>query len=435
MKEASKLITKELSGKTVVAAVSGGPDSMVLLDLLVKQSNNIKIICAHVNHNLRIESNQEEKDVENYCKKNNIVFEYMKINNYNNTNFHSDARNIRYKFFEDLLKKYDSKYLLTAHHGDDLIETVLMRLTRGSSLKGYSGFQEKTLIKDYYILRPLIYYTKQNILDYAKQNNLLYALDKSNEKDVYTRNRYRKYILPNLKKEDANVHLKFKKYSETINEYNEYFEKIINDKINQLYVENELYIDKFIKEEPLIKKKIINKILEDTYKVDLNKITDKHTNSILNLIDNKNPNIYINLPNNLVATKSYNIFYIDKINSSENYKYEINNKVKLANGKILEIIKEAEDNSNNVIRLDSREISMPIYVRNRQIGDKIKIKGLNGSKKIKDIFINEKIDKKDRQNHPIVVDSLDNILWIPGIKKSHFDKKNKENCDIIIKYY
>lgn len=434
MKKASNLIKKELTNKTVVVAISGGPDSMVLLDLLVKQGN-INIICAHVNHNLRVESNQEEKDVEKYCNEHNVLFEYMKIDNYNNTNFHSDARNIRYKFFENLLKKYNSKYLLTAHHGDDLIETILMRITRGSSLKGYSGFKEKSKVNDYYILRPLIYYTKEDIINYAKCNNILYALDKSNEKDVYTRNRYRKYILPYLKKEDNNVHLKFKKFSETMSQYNEYFDNIIDVKLKELYVENKLIISDFQKEEVLIQRMIINKIFEIIYKQDLHKITDIHTNEILKLINNKNPNVSINLPNNLKAIKSYNLFYIEKNKIMEDYILELKTEVTLENGKKIKIIKDDNDNSNNTIRLDSCEITMPIYVRNKKHGDKIKIKGLNGSKKLKDVFINEKIDKNERQNYPVVVDAIGNILWIPGIKKSIFDKKNKENCDIIIKYY
>ena len=109
----------------LVVATSGGPDSMALLHLL--KNNNYKVICAHVNHNLRKVSDEEDIFVENYCKENNIIFEGMKIDSYKNNKFtEAEAREKRYNFFETLLKKYKSKLLLTAHHGDDLIETILI---------------------------------------------------------------------------------------------------------------------------------------------------------------------------------------------------------------------------------------------------------------------------------------------------------------------
>ena len=127
---------------TIVVGVSGGPDSMALLYILneFKKKLDLKIVCAHVNHNKRVESEQEKIDLENYCKANNIIFEYIKITKWGDDNFHNEARSVRYNFFEELVMNYGAKYLMTAHQGDDLIETILMRIVRGSTLKGYSGF-------------------------------------------------------------------------------------------------------------------------------------------------------------------------------------------------------------------------------------------------------------------------------------------------------
>ena len=130
---------------TVVVAVSAGPDSMALFDTLIslKQEKQINIICAHVNHNTgRLGQNEEQAYVEEYCKKNKVIFELLKIDSYSDNNFESEAREKRYQFFDELIKKYKAKYLLTAHHGDDLVETILMRIVRGSTLKGYSGFSK-----------------------------------------------------------------------------------------------------------------------------------------------------------------------------------------------------------------------------------------------------------------------------------------------------
>ena len=148
---------------TVVVAVSSGPDSMALLNLLleVRNKKKLKIVIAHINHNLRDESKEEFEFTMKYAKKKKCEFEGILFDNYKTNSIENEARERRYAFFEDILKKYDSKYLLTAHHGDDLIETILMRITRGSNIKGYAGFQISTDKKTYKIIKPLIYLTKE----------------------------------------------------------------------------------------------------------------------------------------------------------------------------------------------------------------------------------------------------------------------------------
>jgi tRNA(Ile)-lysidine synthase len=219
MEESYDYLMNELKikyGDTVVAGVSGGPDSMALLSLLiqVKKALDIEIVCAHVNHNTgRPGQFEEQKFVEKYCRNHNVTFETMTIEDYGDDNFHNEAHTKRYNYFSGLIKKYNAKYLFTAHHGDDLIETILMRIVRGSTLRGYSGFSKVIDKGSYKIVRPLMNLTKEEILAYDKKNKIPYALDSSNQKDVYTRNRFRKYIVPEFKKEDPNVHNKFYKFS------------------------------------------------------------------------------------------------------------------------------------------------------------------------------------------------------------------------------
>lgn len=430
------LENKLKNNEIVVAAISGGPDSMALLDILSKIKKNIKIVVAHVNHNVRTESEQEKIFVENYCKKNNIIFEYMKIDKYTNNKFSEvEARKKRYDFFESLLKKYSANYLLTAHHGDDLVETVLMRIVRGSSLKGYSGFKMESKYKNYTILRPLILVTKNDILDYLNKEGIEFVIDKSNEQDYYTRNRYRKNILPSLKQENYNVHLKFKKFSDILNEYDNYVDKVSNNLLEQIKSDKGININEFVKIEQLIQKRIINILLENIYKENIMFLNDKHIDNILKLIKNSKNNGYLNLPNNILVKKEYGYLnFTYQENAKNDYYIELKNKVNLPNGKHIEIIDSSDLDNNYICRLSKDEVEFPIYVRNKKIGDKMYIKNMNGSRKISDIYIDCKIPKKDRNILPVVVDKSDKIVWLPGIKKSKFDRTKNEKYDIILKY-
>ena len=143
----------------VVVGLSGGPDSMCLLDILLSLNKKIEIICAHINHNIRKESTEEEKFVKDYCSKRKVIYETTTFDKKspNKDYTEQELREKRYIFFEKIIKKHHAKYLFTAHHGDDLIETILLRIVRGSTLKGYSGFDKCTDNGSYKVVRPLVF--------------------------------------------------------------------------------------------------------------------------------------------------------------------------------------------------------------------------------------------------------------------------------------
>lgn len=439
MEEVYNFVRNNLElGDAIVVGVSGGPDSMALLYILneFKEKMNLRLICAHVNHNTRKETIKEEEYIREYCKKNKIIFETIKINSWGDDNFENEARSVRYNFFEELIDKYKAKYLMTAHHADDLIETILMRIVRGSTLKGYSGFSKVVNKGKYKIVRPLITLTKDEIIDFNKKNNIKYFIDSTNNEDKHTRNRYRHVILPFLKSENPNVHKKFIKFSETLLENSNYIDKEANKQFNRVFQDGILYIDKFVQLDKVIQTKIIYNILEKIYGDDLLIIGDTHVELIFDLINSTKSNSIVHLPNNIIIMKAYNELsfnYDDEI--YDEYEIEINNLVNLPNGKIIERVTESNDTSNYTIRLNSEDVKLPLYVRNRREGDKMIVKGLNGTKKVNEIFINEKIKTTDRKTWPIVLDAEEKVVWIPGLKKSNLDKKINEVYDIILKYY
>lgn len=423
-----------LPDEYIIVGVSAGPDSMALLHLL---QNNCKkqLVCAHINHNVRKNSQIEEEYLKDYCKNNNLLFESMKISNYNKTNFENEARQKRYAFYEEILKKYHSHTLLLAHHGDDLIETVLMKIIRGSNLEGYAGIKTYSHQLDYTIIRPLLNLTKADILKYNKENNIKYFIDDTNEDTTYTRNRLRKHLLPLLKKEDKDIHLKFLKYSNTLQAYYNYIEDITKDKINNIYRDNVINIDEFNKEHPFIKRNIVFYILSNIYNDEANIIKDKHIDDIIKIANSNKPNISINLPNNYQAKKVYNNIYIKKISITKtDYKIPITDTNKIGTF-IIKKVNKCDTDGNNVCRLNSKEIKLPLYLRNKKNGDYISLLGTNGHKKVKDVFIENKIPLSLRDGYPLLVDKDDNILWIPNLKKSKYNVKINEFYDIILTSY
>ena len=421
---------------TIVVGCSAGPDSMALIDMLlrIREKYSLNLIVAHVNHNLRKQSVQEEEYLRNYCEKKKVMFECMMITEYGDDNFHNEARNIRYDFFEKVVYKYHANYLMTAHHGDDLVETVLMRITRGSNLNGYSGFKKIVDKGEYKIVRPLLSYTKQELEDDDKKNHIMYYIDDSNAKDKYTRNRYRKYVLPFLKEEDCNIHLKYLKFSTVLNEANQFIEHERDKALKKVINNNILKIDIFKELDSFIQKEILYYMMNDFYQDDLILINDKHIELLLNLIYSNRANAFVNLPNEVIATKTYQELELKKVTTEiTTYEVELSKYVLLPNHHVIEEVADLVGSGNDTCRLLSSEINLPLTVRTRKFGDRMSIKG-NGTKKIKDIFIDKKVSSSERDLWPVVVDSKGVVVWLPGLKKSKYDKKKTEKYDIILRY-
>lgn len=438
MDEAYSFLVNDIGIRdSVIVACSGGPDSMALLSLVVriKDELGIKVIVAHVNHNVRAESESEKDFVYNYCVSHGLIFEYMKIDDISSDNFECEARNLRYSFFDRLALKYGSRYVLTAHHGDDLMETILMRIVRGSSLKGYGGFSRVSSRGSYMIIRPLIHMTKDEILDYDKNNDISYVVDKTNFLDVHTRNRYRKYVLPLLKHEDVNVHDRFLKFSETLSLYNNFVDGYVDSIIDSVLVDGVLHISKLLEFDRLVILRVISRMFSSYYGDSIYLINYKHVDLVYSVLFSSRPNSFVYLPGGVRGVRSYDLFRLMVCEDVLPYDIDLSDNVIIPNGKNIQMVKKTSLNDNNVIRLSSTDIVLPLRVRSRASGDRMFVKGLNGSRKVKDIFIDCKVPVHDRDIWPIVVDSNNNIVWIPGLKKSKFDRNIDENCDIILRYY
>ena len=216
-------------------ALSGGVDSMVLANLFL--NNNLSFSVAHCNFNLRDkESDGDEKFIFNWSAENEIECYISKINTTdycrkNKFGIQEGARNLRYDWFNELKDLYSFDYIVTAHHLDDQIETYLINSMRGSGLKGLTGITEKTDS----LLRPLLKVLKNDILVYAKLNNIDFREDSSNSKNDYFRNMIRNLIIPQFKKFDDNVMLKFQTTIDNLNSTKIFADTILDQTKNRIF--------------------------------------------------------------------------------------------------------------------------------------------------------------------------------------------------------
>lgn len=400
-------------GETIVVGVSGGIDSMVLLNVLYDLG--YKLVIAHVNHNVREESKDELIFVKEYAKSKNIPFESTVLEKIEGKNFQDEARSLRYEFFFEIARKYNATKIATAHHLDDLLETVLMRISRGSNLYGYGGIKPIIYYGYVAIIRPLLCVTRNDITNYQKENNIPFMEDGSNSKDKYTRNRYRHNVVPILVEENPNIYQNILKYSKQMYQAFDFIRK----QSIKLYNKNkgEIDNDEFSTYDDAVKLDYISYILEQKQiPCSYNKIC-----LIKQMIQKGKPNDFINVSKDYVFKKNYSKTSIEKISSVIDYEFMINldESITLPNGSIVKLTRNIKNNEEIFLKLCYNTLVLPLKIRNRRDGDYFMFKF--GKKKIKDLFIDMKIPMDVRNNVPIVLSQEDEILGIPGIIKGPKD--------------
>jgi len=403
----------------IIVALSGGVDSMVLFDIISKLNNNV--IIAHVNHNKREESINEYQYIQKMAQDKGVPFCGYTIEDISKNNFHQDSRLKRYDFFRAVAQKYNSTKIAVAHHLDDQVETVLMRIVRGTSFSGYSGIKEIRYDRNVSIIRPLMDISKDEILKYATTNNILYFEDKSNSEDVYTRNRFQNNIIPLLKKENPNLNSKILQLAEYIDSADEVIEEQKKAFLKEYSMYNNVSLKAFNELNKLVKIKVITHLVNTETRDSIEVSYDQYK-AIIDICMSDNPNQTISLSNDYVFVKEYEVIYIKKLEKIEpinikitevgEYFVDDNKSYIISSNKITH-------NYSNYFELCYNKLVFPLYIRHRQNGDKMQLKV--GTKKVKDILIDKKIPQS-RRDRLFVIANDENVLWIPGIKKSIQDK-------------
>lgn len=410
----------------VVIALSGGVDSMVLFNIMHSFHSNI--IIAHVNHNKRDASFNEYEELKEMAKHKNVLFEGITLDDLNG-NFQEEARNKRFEFFLNIAKKHHASKVLLAHHADDQIETILMRLTRGSSFTGYAGIKETRVIDGISILRPLLDIDKSHILNYAKEHNVSYFEDSTNIEDDYTRNRFRHYVVPELRKENATLTQKTAQYSDYLSMADEFILDQRDVFLQSHFNGEAVSLEDFRVLHTILQIKVLKYII-NLKSHDSVEVSYQQYHDMISLLLSETPNLSYDLKSGFTLIKVYKQFYIGKdienthvnLEISDVGEYIISHKEKyLFSNKKLNI------KYSDYFELCYNETVFPLYLRNRKDGDKMSL--AVGTKKVKDILIDQKIPLLER-DRLVLLSNKESVLWIPHIKKSKQDKKTSKKLYI-----
>ena len=302
-------------GDKIVLGVSGGPDSISMLDILnsIKDEIGFEIYVAHINHLIREEAIDDEKYVEEYCKKNNIEFfakriDVLKIADAQKIGTEEAGRKARYEFFEEIYSKVGANKIAIAHNKNDKAETIIMHLLRGSGLSGLKGIEP---IRDNKYIRPLIECERSEIEKYCDENNLNPRIDKTNFENEYTRNKIRNIVIPYIKKEfNPNIVETLDRLSEVATDESNYINRQVQNTYNKLLVEKTekqiiLKWKEFNLQEKIIKSRLILYTIKELMG-STEGIEKIHIESIIKLCDNNIGNKY------LTPNKKIKIFVNDK---------------------------------------------------------------------------------------------------------------------------
>lgn len=307
------------SGDGIVIGVSGGPDSMALLNILnnLKEKLNIKLYVAHINHSIRKEADEETEYVKDFCKKIDVEFFAKKVKVEEiakelKMGTEEAGRNIRYEFFEEVAHKVRANKIATAHNLNDNAETVLMNIMRGTSVSGLKGIDK---VRDGKYIRPIIECSRAEIEDYCKEKNLNPRYDKSNNENIYTRNKIRNLLIPFLQKEfNPNIVEGINRLSQIAIEEEQFINKVVEKEYEklQIAVDNNIILNlkEFNKLDYVIKSKLILYTISKVYGK-TSGIEKKHIDDIIKLCDNNIGNKYLTPQKGIkIYVKKGKIFFL-----------------------------------------------------------------------------------------------------------------------------
>jgi tRNA(Ile)-lysidine synthase len=399
----------------ILLTVSGGVDSVVMAELFHKAE--LKFAIAHCNFMLRgKEADDDEKFVEQLAKKYKVLFacEHFDTGKYaaeNKLSIQTAARKLRYNWFNDILKKQKLNYIATAHHKNDVLETMLINFTRGTGIAGLHGI----LPKQGNIIRPLLFATKDNIERFAKENNLPFRYDSSNSSEKYVRNKIRMRIIPLLQEINPSI-----EYTAIQTSKNLYASELILK--NHLQAERQRCIETRGKKININIKKLKQLNPLSTYLFEFLReygFNYKLTEQICESINETPGKKFYSESHKLIKDREYLILSEIKGDDEtedvfvKKTEKKINSPLKLVIEKQAINKKFTIPSANNIACLDYDKLKFPLKLRRWLFGDRFVPLGMTGKKKVSDFLIDNKINVDDKEG-VWLLQSGHEICWVIG---------------------
>lgn len=411
----------------VIIGVSGGADSIALLDMLY--TLGYECIVAHCNFHLRDqESYRDEYFVEKICTKYNVKYVSASFNTKKyikeeSISLEMAARELRYAWFEKIRKKYNADKIAIAHHQNDSVETVLINLIRGTGIRGLTGIAPI----NGNIIRPLLCIYREDILEYLNEKELTFVEDSTNKEDIYTRNKVRLNVLPLLQTINPSVIQAISRSAENLSQTEKIYQSYIEKATKAVYANNIINIDTLLQQvEP---KTILFEIL---FPLGFNAPT---VDNIYESINSQSGKIFYSPEYQLVKDRDTFILQAldkqsDKIYTLFEHESEISDPVKLSiesfrKPKDLDIIRDSD-----TLYIDKGKLSFPLIIRKWKKGDKFKPFGMKGHKKVSDYFTDRKFSLIEKENTWLLC-SIDEIVWIIGERADDRFKITNKTIEVL----
>jgi len=440
-------------GDKIVVAVSGGPDSICLLHVLyaLREEFKLQIYAAHLNHNFRgIEAQMDAQYVAKFCEELNVIcfIKSMDVPKYAKEHALSDeeaGRILRYDFFQEVVERVGANKIAVAHNQNDQAETVLMRLIRGTGIQGLTAIHHERG----HIIRPLLDISRKEIEDYCFINKLSPRTDETNLEPIYHRNKIRLELIPYIEKEyNPNIIESLAKTAEILKKDSDFIEEVSRNTYRELKINStrdyiELDIEGIDKLQSALQSRVFRLAAEEL--VGKREVLEyKHIQSTIELLQKKETGKRILLPMGIIVKISYDkiifttkeeeekFFYHELIENQGSYIREIGAEIITR----IQMRKDIKSISRDkyIKCFDYDKVENILNIRNRREGDRFWPLGLVGTKKLKDFFIDYKIDRDKRDEIPLICDGNE-IMWIIGYRISEKYKVTDATSRILVVEY
>lgn len=413
----------------VVVAVSTGVDSMTLLDLLQRlpKEQRPRLLVAHVNHELRDQSKLEEQFIRDFCQKRGLrlAVAHWPRRQHPATGVEEAGRQFRYAFFARLMKENGSRVLLTAHHADDLAETIMMKLARGGQLEQLVGIADRRLFADGQLVRPLLPFRKQDLYNYAASRHLTWFEDATNRELTVSRNRFRHQIIPALERENSHFVRHLLEYREQLADLLAWRDQAVEGQLAKISVEGRLNLAALY-DLPADRQAILLRAWLE--RAGVRNLKSEQIRQLVGALANPHqPQRRLELPGNWSLVHDYDWCWLEKADKMRDqsqkaptHVVKLGQRYPIDDQSALVVTDEPLPGAKQ-LPMWLAPAQLPLLLRPWQSGDQLLLKS-GGHQAVRRVLIDQKVPLVQREHQLVLVDAQGTVVWLVGRKWSWFSR-------------